>query len=100
LRALGREVTSFASTWIQLPARLDSVLTRADQGLLSVRSPEVEKGIRRVDGSIRRATSAVIFAVLFGSAIALRLADDELSVWLFAISALPMVHALGLFRLK
>ena len=100
LRALGREVTAFASTLVQLPARLDSVLTRADQGLLSVRSPEIEKGIRRVDGSIRRATSAVIFAVLFGSAIALRLAGDELSVWLFAISALPLVHALGLFRLK
>ena len=100
LKAVGREISSFASTLVQLPARLDSVLTRADQGLLSVRSPEIEKGLRRIDGSVRRAISAVMFAVFFGAAIALRLAGDDLSVWLFAVSALPLIHASGLFRIR
>ncbi len=100
LKAVGREITSFASTLVQLPARLDSVLTRADQGLLTVRSPEIEKGLRRIEGSVRRAISAVIFAVFFGAAIALRLAGDDLSVWLFAVSALPLIHASGLFRIR
>jgi hypothetical protein len=76
------------------------VLTRADQGLLSVRSPELEKGLRRIDANIRRATSAIVFVVLFGSGVALRISGDELSTWLFVASAPALIHALGLFRLR
>lgn len=100
LKAVGREVTKFASTIAQLPGRLDSVLTRVDQGLLSVRSPELEKGLRRIDANIRRATSAIVFVVLFGSGVALRISGDELSTWMFVASAPALIHALGIFRLR
>jgi len=73
LKSVGREVLSFANTVAQLPRRLDTVLNRIDQGLVSVRSPEIEKGLRRIDSSVRRATSALIFLALFGGGIALRL---------------------------
>ncbi|MEN9957040.1 MAG: hypothetical protein RIR46_648 [Actinomycetota bacterium] len=100
LGALRREALSFASTALALPAKLDAVLSRADQGLLSIRSPEVEKSLRRIDSSARRIASALIFAALFGSGIALRMTGDELGGWLLLVSAVPLVHAAGLFRLR
>ena len=100
LKAVGREVLSFANTVAQLPKRLDTVLTRIDQGLVSVRSPEIEKGLRRIDSSVRRATSAVLFIALFGGGIALRLAGDELGGWLLVASVPSLIHALGFFRIR
>ena len=100
LRALGREVTTFASTVARLPSRIDAVLSRIDQGLVSVRSPEIEKGLRRIDGSIRRTSSALIFVALFGAGVALRFVGDDLGTWMLGASALPLIHALGLFRLR
>jgi predicted unusual protein kinase regulating ubiquinone biosynthesis (AarF/ABC1/UbiB family) len=100
LGALRREALSFASTALALPAKLDAVLSRADQGLLSIRSPEVEKSLRRIDSSARRIASALIFATLFSSGIALRMTGDELGGWLLLASVVPLVHAAGLFRLR
>lgn len=98
-RAVGREVLSFASTLAALPSRIDSVLTRMDQGLLSVRMPEVEKGLRRIDGSTRRVTAAIVFTVLFAAGVALRIAGDDLSLVLFIASAPIALYAIGLFRI-
>ncbi|MEY4648593.1 MAG: hypothetical protein RL009_1009 [Actinomycetota bacterium] len=100
LRAVTREITSFASTVAQLPGRIETVLTRIDQGLVTVRSPEVEKGLRRIDGSVRRTSSALIFMALFAGGIALRLTGDDLGDWLLLASIVPLVHAIGLFRLR
>jgi len=100
LKSVGREVLSFANTVAQLPRRLDTVLNRIDQGLVSVRSPEIEKGLRRIDSSVRRATSALIFLALFGGGIALRLASDELGGWLLIASVPALIHALGIFRIR
>jgi predicted unusual protein kinase regulating ubiquinone biosynthesis (AarF/ABC1/UbiB family) len=100
LKAVGREALTFANTVAQLPKRLDTVLTRIDQGLVSVRSPEIEKGLRRIDSSVRRATSAVLFVALFGGGIALRLANDEMGGWLLLVSVAALVHAIGMFRIR
>lgn len=99
IRALGREALSVGRTLTTLPGRIDSVLTRLDQGQLSVRMPEVEKGLRRLDGSTRRITAALIGCVLFAGGIALRLSGDSLGDLLMASSAIPLLYAIGLFRL-
>ena len=100
LKAVGREALTFANTVAQLPKRLDTVLTRIDQGLVSVRSPEIEKGLRRIDSSVRRVTSGLLFVASFGGGIALRLAGDDLGGWLLLASVLPALHAIGLFRIR
>jgi predicted unusual protein kinase regulating ubiquinone biosynthesis (AarF/ABC1/UbiB family) len=100
IKAVGREALTFATTVAGLPARIDSALTRIDQGLVSMRLPEVEKSLRRIDGSARRITSAIIFAVLLLGGVALRISNDELGTWLLITSAPFALHASGLFRLK
>jgi predicted unusual protein kinase regulating ubiquinone biosynthesis (AarF/ABC1/UbiB family) len=99
LKAVGREVLSFATTLAGLPARLDGVLSRLEQGNLNVRSLEVEKGLRRLDGSTRRVTAVILFAVLFGGGVALRLSGDDLGTALLVLSAPIGLYAIGFLRL-
>jgi predicted unusual protein kinase regulating ubiquinone biosynthesis (AarF/ABC1/UbiB family) len=99
IKAIGREVASFARTAAGIPQKLDSVLTRMDQGNLALRIPEVEKGLRRIDGSARRITAGIIFAVLFIGGVALRISGDDLGNYLLLGSAPVALYALGLFRL-
>ena len=100
LQALGREVAAFATTVAGLPRKMDSVLTRLDQGNLALRIPEVEKGLRRIDGSARRITSAILFAVLMLGGVALRISGDSLGNVLLIASIPFAVHAVGFFRLR
>ena len=100
LKSLGREAVSFATTLAGLPRKMDSVLTRLDQGILSIRVPEVEKGLRRLDGSARRITSSILFSVLLIAGVALRIYGDNVGN-LLMIASLPfLIHASGFLRLK
>ncbi len=100
LKAVGREVASFGATALGLPKKLDSVLSLMDQGKLAIRLPEVEKSIRRLDSSVRRVTSALIFLGLLGAGVALRLNHDSLGEALL-ISGIPFaLYAIGFLRIK
>ena len=99
IKAVGREALSFATTVAGLPARMDSVLTRIDQGLVSVRLPEVEKGIRRLNGTAQRLSVALVATALFAGGIALRINGDELGNALMLSSVPLALYAIGLFRL-
>jgi predicted unusual protein kinase regulating ubiquinone biosynthesis (AarF/ABC1/UbiB family) len=99
-KAVARQALDLAATLAKLPGRVDSVLTRLDQGQLSVRSPAVEQGLRKLDGSTRRISSAVIFSALLIGGVWLRTSGDDLGNWLLLASAPFAVHSLGFFRLR
>ena len=99
IKALGQEVLSFATTVAGLPSRMDSVLTRLDQGLVSVRLPELEKSVRRFNGTTQRLSVAVLTAAIFAGGIALRVSGDELGNVLLLVSVPFALYAIGLFRL-
>ena len=99
LNALGREALNLLTTLTQLPRRIDATLTRLDQGLVAVRIPEVEKGIKRLDRSTRRIPFAIVAAALILGGVGLRIAGDDLGVVLLVASVPIGLYALGLFRL-
>lgn len=99
LKAVGRELGSIATTLYQLPRRINRVLTKLDQGILSVRLPEVEKRISRVDGSTRRITSSLVFAAIFLGGVLLKINGDSLGIPVMLSSVPFAIHAIGLFRL-
>lgn len=100
LRSVGREAVSILSALARLPQRLDALATRIDRGELAVRSPEVEQRLRVLDGSVRRTTSAILFAALLLGGILLRPSDEVLSWVLLGASALPLLHAIAPWRLR
>jgi predicted unusual protein kinase regulating ubiquinone biosynthesis (AarF/ABC1/UbiB family) len=99
VNAVGRQILSVLTTLAQLPQRLDSALTRLDQGLVAVRLPELEKRVRRLDGSTRRVSAAILTAALIVGGSLLRIAGDELGNGLLIASIPFALHALGMFRL-
>lgn len=99
VNAVGRQILSVLTTLAQLPQRLDSALTRLDQGLVAVRLPELEKRVRRLDGSTRRVSAAILTAALIVGGSLLRIEGDELGNVLLIASIPFALHALGMFRL-
>lgn len=99
-RALGREALKLATTVVALPDRLTSVLNRIDQGLVSVRSPEIENELRKLRSSTGRIISAIAFVGLLIAGTNLRIVQDPLGDWLLIGSLIPIVHATGIFRIR
>ena len=99
-RSIGREAVAILSALARLPQRVDALATRLDRGELATRSPEVEQRLRVLDGSVRRATSAILFTALLLAGVLVR-GDDEVLGWvLIAGSALPFLHAITPWRLR
>jgi len=99
-RSVGREAVAILSALARLPQRVDALATRLDRGELAVRSPEVEQRLRVLDGSVRRATSAILFTALLLAGVLLRPSDDVLSWVLIGASVLPLLHAIAPWRLR
>ncbi|MBX9718904.1 MAG: AarF/ABC1/UbiB kinase family protein, partial [Microbacteriaceae bacterium] len=74
--------------------------TRLDRGELATRSPGIEQRLRVLDGSVRRATSAILFTALLLAGVILRPTDEVLSWVLIGASALPLLHVVLPWRLR
>jgi predicted unusual protein kinase regulating ubiquinone biosynthesis (AarF/ABC1/UbiB family) len=78
----------------KLPKRLDSLVTRAEGGQLSVRSPELERRTVVLTRAVRRVISAVLFGTLFIGGLIVIDRNETLGTWMLIVSAVPLLHAL------
>jgi predicted unusual protein kinase regulating ubiquinone biosynthesis (AarF/ABC1/UbiB family) len=91
---LGKRLVSSAGLIARLPGRLDELITRAEEGRLTTRSPQIERRLAALDRSTRRVISAILFGVLLIAGILLRPTDAVFGTVLMAVSGLPLLHAL------
>jgi predicted unusual protein kinase regulating ubiquinone biosynthesis (AarF/ABC1/UbiB family) len=78
----------------RLPKRVDSLITRAELGQLTLRNPELEKRTSTLSRAVRRVVSAVLFGVLFIGGLIIMERDTTLGTVLIITSAIPLLHAL------
>ncbi|MEY4039763.1 MAG: hypothetical protein RLZZ52_631 [Actinomycetota bacterium] len=78
----------------RLPKRVDSLITRAEMGQLTLRNPELERRTATVNRSVRRVLSAVLFGVLFLGGLIVIERNNVLGTWMLIVSGLPLLHAL------
>jgi predicted unusual protein kinase regulating ubiquinone biosynthesis (AarF/ABC1/UbiB family) len=90
-KTLGKDLLAFANTLVKLPQRLDDLANRLERGEIVIRNPELEKRVRVLDGSVRRTTSALLFAGLLVAGIVLDQQQSSLSVPLVIVSAVPLI---------
>jgi predicted unusual protein kinase regulating ubiquinone biosynthesis (AarF/ABC1/UbiB family) len=100
VKRLSRDGLQALNMLARLPNRLDELLGRLERGEIVIRNPELERRTRGVDSSIRRATSSVLFLALLIGGIVVGERDQALSYVLLGVSALPLIHALGIGRLN
>lgn len=98
VKRLGKDLVSTLLTLGQLPGRFDSLASRVERGDLVQRNPELERRMRVLDSSIRRATAGLVFTGLVISGVMSLHSNQNLGYTLIGISALPMLYALGFGR--
>lgn len=98
LNRVGKDLLANLATLSRLPGRIDSILSRIERGDLVTRNPELERRIRILDSSVRRASSAFIFAGLFIAGVLLVPSNDFLGFSALGVSVLPLLYALGAGR--
>jgi predicted unusual protein kinase regulating ubiquinone biosynthesis (AarF/ABC1/UbiB family) len=99
-KSFGREALSIGNALARLPKHLDELLTRANRGELTFRNPELEKRIRVLDAGVRRVTSSIIFVGLFVGGLFVAQQESNLGTALIFVSAVPLIHALGFWRIR
>lgn len=89
-----REALDIARVAVRLPKRLDSLLTKVDNGTVGVSSPRLERRVARLERTARRVLSAILFAALLIAGAVIRADDVGFGTVLMVLSVLPLLHAL------
>jgi predicted unusual protein kinase regulating ubiquinone biosynthesis (AarF/ABC1/UbiB family) len=77
-----------------MPQRVDSFITKSEQGKLSFDTSRLERRLDRLEGVARRVVSGVLFAALLIGGALLLTPNPVLGTTLMIVSALPLLHAL------
>ena len=85
------EGTKILQTVVALPARADRILTQMERGEFSVQTPMLDLRIRRLERSVGRITSGLVFAALLIAGAILYAADPVFGKVLMGASVLPLV---------
>jgi predicted unusual protein kinase regulating ubiquinone biosynthesis (AarF/ABC1/UbiB family) len=93
LGSAAREALSIAGVAARLPRRLDELATRLENGEIAVETPELDRGVRRLERAVGRIASALLFAGLLVGGVLARPADAVLGTVLMATSVLFLLHA-------
>ncbi|MFI8594864.1 ABC1 kinase family protein [Microbacterium sp. NPDC078428] len=93
-QAIGKDVLQAASIAARLPVRLDELVTRLDDGQVSIDTPRLDRRIARLERLGRRILSAVLFVGLVVAGAVLLPDQAVLGTVLVSASGLPLLHAL------
>lgn len=91
---VGRQAVDTLGLLWRLPRKLDELTDRLEDGTLAVTVPTIERRLTRIESTIRRVVSAVLFAGLLIAGAVVRPDDGVLGALLMGVSVLPLLHAL------
>ena len=88
---IAREATQIAGIAWRLPKRVDSVLSRLEDGNLPVAAPRLEATVTRLERTARRLVSALLFAALLLAGALVHADSPGLGVTLMVASGVPLL---------
>ncbi|MET1087992.1 MAG: AarF/UbiB family protein, partial [Arthrobacter sp.] len=91
---VAQQALDAAGLALGMPKRLDGLLTRLEDGSLSVANPRLERQLGRLDRTAQRSASALIFAALLIAGSVVRADDTVLGSVLMIASVVPLLHGL------
>lgn len=94
IQAFAKEAASVAAVVARLPRRLDNLVSRTDEGNVSVQAPQLERRIARLERTGRRIISAVLFSGLLIGGLVAKEESPKLGTALKVASVPALLHAL------
>jgi predicted unusual protein kinase regulating ubiquinone biosynthesis (AarF/ABC1/UbiB family) len=91
---VARQALDTARVAVGLPQRLDGLVGRIEEGRLQVAVPRIERRLDRLERSVGRVVSAVLFVGLLVGGAVLRGDGAWLGTVLMVAAVLPLAHAL------
>ncbi|NUU31885.1 AarF/UbiB family protein [Arthrobacter sp. C9C5] len=91
---VAQQALDAAGLALGLPKRLDGLVTRIEDGSLSVANPRLERQLARLDRTAQRAASALAFGALLIAGSVVRADDVVLGNVLMIASVVPLLHGL------
>ncbi|GGE84934.1 ABC transporter [Mycetocola zhadangensis] len=98
VRDVADQAREIAGIAVGLPRRLDEVITRLEDGSLTVQVPSIERRVARLERTAQRAVSAILFGGLLIAGALVRDDDAVFGTVLIVASAVPLLHALFALR--
>jgi predicted unusual protein kinase regulating ubiquinone biosynthesis (AarF/ABC1/UbiB family) len=95
---VAQQALDAAGVALRLPKRLDGLVTRIEDGSLSVANPRLERQMARLDRTAQRSASALIFGALLIAGSVVRADDTVLGSVLMIVSVVPLLHGLWVGR--
>lgn len=95
---VAQQALDAAGVALRLPKRLDRLVSRIEDGALSVANPRLERQMARLDRTVQRSASALIFGALLIAGSVVRADDTVLGSVLMIVSVVPLLHGLWLGR--
>ncbi|MET3721446.1 MULTISPECIES: AarF/UbiB family protein [unclassified Arthrobacter] len=95
---VAQQALDAAGVAVRLPNRLDRLLTRIEDGSLSVSNPRLERQMARLNRTAQRSASALIFGALLIAGSVVRADDTVLGSVLMIASVVPLLHGLWVGR--
>ena len=92
LRDIAQEGVSLLQLAWQLPRRIDTLITRVEEGNVEIAQPELERRVSRVNLTLTRLVSALIFAALLIAGVIALPEREPLGIVLMSLSAAPLLH--------
>ena len=92
LRDIAQEGISRLQLAWQLPRRIDTLITRVEEGNFEIAQPELERRVSRVNLTLTRLVSALIFAALLIAGVIALPEREPLGIVLMSLSAAPLLH--------
>ncbi|MHA7156122.1 ABC1 kinase family protein [Arthrobacter sp. TMN-50] len=91
---VAQQALEAAGVALRLPQRINGLVSRIEEGSLSVATPRLELRLARLDRAAQRAASALIFGALLVAGAVVRADDTVLGTVLMTISSVPLLHGL------
>ena len=83
-----KEAGNIARKMISLPLRMDSVITRLENGDITIRDPQLSENIKKLEKTISKAIAGLIFIAFLLGSIQLSGMGQETFTWIFRLAAL------------
>lgn len=94
VKDFAKQAFDVAGMALRLPKRLDDLVSKFEDGSVAVHTPDLSRRLKRLERTMRRQMSAILFGALFVAGAILWTSDTLLGMIVMGVSGLPLMHTL------